>query len=855
MKNFVRILVLTISILMLCVPVFASSNISVQLNGKMVDFTDANGNKVESQIVNDRTMVPMRKIFEVLGAEVEWDGATRSITANTDELEIGLQIDNEIATVKEKDGNIKNIELDSAPVIINNRTLVPVRFIAESLEKKVGWDASNRAVIIIDANKFEEMFKKEASNFYDYLTTDFEVIETYEMEIELEAEIEQTYLGETQLLGANGDMELNVGEDALEVIMDFKLTGSDELIEELGSENIELEVIFDFEKCVMYIKTPLIEGYETKWIKYEFEDEEKEMLNLILEATKTQDGDVIETLVDSIVLEESLTLTSYKEIEMVMEAITKMLGNDNFKVSGTDDKTYTFNMDVYDLFEALGQDLSEEDMKKIEDEAIFGVQFEVKVEENVAKESSFSFSFGEKTSGRYAREEIMELEATGVLKSYNERVDIKIPSGKNVITMEEIKKEETSKVVTQAQFSGFASEMGGVQECVQTAMYTAKGDEAIRGNNRTNAQLYNFVARGGYENVTENGWLTSSEANDLVCTLIEREYAVEVLGVNLPNRRVETYQETNQQVSYYVTPKGKVFCWPPYEFDGKSYVTNDVTVKDEEGNELSDFKATKNRKVVIYFPNTQEVIVVRNGSKTEFEKGTLEDANIKTTTDNKTTETYASINSFDDFFNVMEKLEEDMQIAMITRQGKEMIRGNSRSNAQLYNVVARGSENVLTLDWSGDVKWLVQSDATQIPCTNINDKYAAKVLGKELPTLKVNTSKRNNEQVSFFVTPKGQVFCWPPYKYDGKCYVDGVTIVTDLEKNELTGNTATREEKVQIYFEDTNETVIISNESNVKPVEYERGMGNIDGIGVWYYKAGAIEGIDFSKYDNTATRK
>ena len=287
-----------------------------------------------------------------------------------------------------------------------------------------------------------------------------------------------------------------------------------------------------------------------------------------------------------------------------------------------------------------------------------------------------------------------------------------------------------------------------------------------------------------------------------------------------------------------------------YEYEGKSYVTNNVTVKDTDGNELSNLKATKERKVVIYFVNTQEVIVVKNGSKVEFEKGTLEDANIKTTTDNKTTAKYTSINSFDDFTNVMRNLEDDVEKAMITRKREELIRGNTRSDAQLYNVVARGDEYVLPFDWSGDTKWLIQSDALNIPCSKINDKYAENVLGKELPTLKVSTSKRNNEQVSFFVTPKGQVFCWPPYKYDGKCYVDETTVVTDLDKNELTGNTATREEKVQIYFENTKETVIISNESNVKPIEYIRHMGNAGGVGVWYYKAGAVEGMDFSKYDN-----
>ena len=78
MKKFLRLIILTIIVLMMSVPVFAGSDILVQLNGELIDFTDSNGLKVEPQIVNDRTMVPMRKIFEVLGAEVQWEGETRS---------------------------------------------------------------------------------------------------------------------------------------------------------------------------------------------------------------------------------------------------------------------------------------------------------------------------------------------------------------------------------------------------------------------------------------------------------------------------------------------------------------------------------------------------------------------------------------------------------------------------------------------------------------------------------------------------------------------------------------------------------------------------------------------------------
>ena len=77
----------------------AERGISVILNGEYVDFTDELGNVVEPQLINDRTMVPMRKIFEVFGANVQWDGETETVTAVTEEKTLKLQINNPVAKV------------------------------------------------------------------------------------------------------------------------------------------------------------------------------------------------------------------------------------------------------------------------------------------------------------------------------------------------------------------------------------------------------------------------------------------------------------------------------------------------------------------------------------------------------------------------------------------------------------------------------------------------------------------------------------------------------------------------------------------------------------------------------------
>ena len=142
----------------------------VQINGKIIDFTDENGQKVNGQIINDRTMVPLRKIFEVLGCEIEWNGETRTVIAKQAEKEIVLQINNKVA-IKRENGEEEKIILDTAPVIVNSRTLVPLRFVAESLEKQVGWDKSSYTAIIIDYDYFSELIKQKNANLYNFLST------------------------------------------------------------------------------------------------------------------------------------------------------------------------------------------------------------------------------------------------------------------------------------------------------------------------------------------------------------------------------------------------------------------------------------------------------------------------------------------------------------------------------------------------------------------------------------------------------------------------------------------------------------------------------------------------------------
>lgn len=125
---------------MLVMPAYAEDEIAVLLRGELLEFD------VPPQIINGRTLVPMRTIFEELGATVDWNGDTKTVTSVREDKTIILTIDSYTMYV-----NDEAVTLDVAPCLINGRTMVPARAVSESFDLKVDWDNEWRAVLITDS--------------------------------------------------------------------------------------------------------------------------------------------------------------------------------------------------------------------------------------------------------------------------------------------------------------------------------------------------------------------------------------------------------------------------------------------------------------------------------------------------------------------------------------------------------------------------------------------------------------------------------------------------------------------------------------------------------------------------------
>lgn len=138
MKKFRAVLLLTCVLCIMSLGAMAQEDtISVFVNGEQLSFD------VEPVIFEGRTLVPMRTIFEALGAEVSWDADTSTAFASKGDTMVSLQIGNNVMFK-----NSEEIILDVSAALVNSRTMVPVRAVSEAFDCNVQWDADSRAVII-----------------------------------------------------------------------------------------------------------------------------------------------------------------------------------------------------------------------------------------------------------------------------------------------------------------------------------------------------------------------------------------------------------------------------------------------------------------------------------------------------------------------------------------------------------------------------------------------------------------------------------------------------------------------------------------------------------------------------------
>ena len=133
----------------------------MQVNGKPQEIDAGMG--TSPAIISERTLVPVRAIIEAFGGIVSWNGEKKTVSLRMENNEITLVIGSKTAYL-----NNKAESLDAAPAVINERTMLPIRFIAEGFNLGVAWNGKTRTIYIVREYFSPDEYDRLMSELCDY---------------------------------------------------------------------------------------------------------------------------------------------------------------------------------------------------------------------------------------------------------------------------------------------------------------------------------------------------------------------------------------------------------------------------------------------------------------------------------------------------------------------------------------------------------------------------------------------------------------------------------------------------------------------------------------------------------------
>lgn len=172
-----RKLFFLVLLMILIVPTYALN--SVKIDKKDIKVLDANvlvnGSPIQSDftpyVTKGRTFVPVRELTEGLGAEVNWDGENMTVEIKFGEKTILLKINSDVTYV---DGKKKIVEEDQVPKLalyssprVETKTMIPLRFVSETLGYNVSWDEKTSTVLIATGENISSEVVKTATIISD----------------------------------------------------------------------------------------------------------------------------------------------------------------------------------------------------------------------------------------------------------------------------------------------------------------------------------------------------------------------------------------------------------------------------------------------------------------------------------------------------------------------------------------------------------------------------------------------------------------------------------------------------------------------------------------------------------------
>ena len=369
----------------------ANGDISVQLNGKALAFTDA-----VPELSDGRTFVPLRAVMEAMDAQVDYDGATRTVSIHRGGADLTMVLGQNQATVAE-DGQTRTITMDVTPYVRDGRTYVPVRFVAEAVGCSVGWDPNTRTVVIVDVDAlfgdatFQLMDSFAAYSKKQGQAGNMTLSGTLGLDLDM---ADSGGMAQSVPVSAKGTLDGIVSDTGAQLTWALGLSGLSEL---LGLENLSSlkgEVRMSLDSGMVYMSLPAVLTGEPAdaWYSLDLNAYQDQLLSGLdlTQLTQLQDAGIREALVavlQSIPVDDSTV--GYEAIATLVDTYKAMLSDQAFTQKGN---TYVAQMKLEDIMDVTvtltkeGDDIVAADIKMTCDVEEDGTKLAMSMDEHAASD-------------------------------------------------------------------------------------------------------------------------------------------------------------------------------------------------------------------------------------------------------------------------------------------------------------------------------------------------------------------------------------------------------------------------------------------------------------------------------------
>lgn len=398
-KKLIAMTIIIVLFLTSALPVYAetisatSSAIKIQFNGKNYTL-----NPSPKLLKDGNILVPLRPLCTALKVKSQW-------------------INHELYI--ERNGVKNKVPVGNKYQVIKGTLYVPISTLSQPLNCEVSYDSANKTVILIDYQYFLDQLKTKASTFNDYLTHQYDPVNTADFKENLDFGFKLTSYSESTETASslpqsydvkgNANITGKMSENSASCSGVIQLNGIENtpLYETLGNKNnITFDLIASDKN--FYFKSNLLEKeIGNKWLQGDFAMLEQDGINSFHDLkeqsqTKSFGSDSL-AAIDS--MEGSADITTFSEINSYFSATIFLIDNSHFTYTNVGNETiYTWKLDKYDLIKLVANisklssdtknaSLSEVlEAKEILDALEFDTTMTIKINNNIPTSNTFSYN-------------------------------------------------------------------------------------------------------------------------------------------------------------------------------------------------------------------------------------------------------------------------------------------------------------------------------------------------------------------------------------------------------------------------------------------------------------------------------